>query len=414
MSNLHPLAMVPVDTRTTGPLVLKLGGSLLRSPAHLVQALDTLRHHPEYGKGGVLVVSAFQGETDRLTQLCGSTIDPAQRREKDAVLATGEQTSAALCAALLKSMGLSATSLTVEQSGLRTDRRYNDASVELVDGSCLVPALERHRYVVLPGFIGRDAEGNLTTLGRGGSDLTAVILAVTLGATCVLLKDVPGIHTADPALCDAARRIERLSYEDLLILTSLGSKIIQAKAVLLARRHRVPLVLRTLEAEGTVIDECGEKGRGALGVVHQKDYLRLYLSGRAEAGELVQVLREILCGWRVRIEDVTERRLGSGAIGLECSLHPASACGELGKVLADHPSFKELACQIRPALARVTLIERQDLTVERLSGYERALTARTIQVHHLHLAGRLAHFLVDSTDLGAAVDRLHNSALAAG
>lgn len=199
----------------------------------------------------VAVVSAMAGETDRLLELAHLVCENPPRREVDALLSTGELSSAALLAIALSKRGVESISMSGPQIPIRTDFHFGRAQIANIPPQHLERHLSEGRVVVVAGFQGVTELGDITTLGRGGSDLTAVALAAALNAErCELYKDVEGIFTADPRLCADARRINEISYDEMLELAHLGAKVLQPRSVLLAKRYAIPVHVLPAFKEG--------------------------------------------------------------------------------------------------------------------------------------------------------------------
>jgi aspartate kinase len=232
----------------------------------------------------VVVVSAMSGETDRLLALAGSISQRPNPRELDVLLATGEQTTIALLSMALEKRGCPARSYTGAQVHIRTDSAHNKARIQDIDAKRVNADLEAGRVVVVAGFQGIDEHGNITTLGRGGSDTTAVALAAALKADeCQIFTDVDGVYTTDPRVVPEARRLERITFEEMLEMASLGSKVLQIRAVEFAGKYNVPLrVLSSFEeGEGTLItyEEEGMEQALISGIAFNRDEAKLTMLG---------------------------------------------------------------------------------------------------------------------------------------
>jgi len=235
-------------------IVQKFGGTsvadLTRIRAAAKRILDTHRAGHEV----VVVVSAMAGETNRLLRLALDVWDDAADREVDAIISTGEQVTAGLMALAIRELGGNARSFLGDQIPIKTDSVHSRARIQDIQPEALSQALERGKIAVVAGFQGVDEEGNITTLGRGGSDTTAVALAAALKAdVCEIYTDVDGVYTADPNVVPTARKIDRISYEEMLELSSLGAKVLQLRSVEFGMNYRVPIHVRTSfsHAEGT-------------------------------------------------------------------------------------------------------------------------------------------------------------------
>ncbi len=206
----------------------------------------------------VVVVSAMAGETNRLFKLAGELSEAPDTRETDVLVATGEQVSAALVAIRLQALGRPSVSFLAHQLRISTDSNHGCARIRSVDCERLRSALKEGKIVVVAGYQGVDPSGDITTLGRGASDLTAVALAAALKAdVCEIYTDVAGVYTADPNIVPGARKLHRISYDEMLEMAGLGAKVLQGRSVELARRYNVPLVVRSSfgEGEGTWVGQ---------------------------------------------------------------------------------------------------------------------------------------------------------------
>ena len=237
-------------------IVQKFGGTSVGSLDRIANVAAKVRGFRERGDDVVVVVSAMSGETDRLIDLARTFQEPPDPRELDVLLSTGEQVTIALLAMALQAKGCPARSYTGHQVHIRTDSAHNRARIVSVDHRRIRTDLAAGRVVVVAGFQGMDEDGNITTLGRGGSDTTAVALAAALGAgECRIYTDVDGVYTTDPRVVPEARRLDSLTFEEMLELASLGAKVLQIRAVEFASKYGVPLrVLSSFEnGPGTLI-----------------------------------------------------------------------------------------------------------------------------------------------------------------
>jgi aspartate kinase len=234
-----------------GLIVQKYGGTSVGSIERIKAVADRVIRARARGDQLVVVVSAMAGETNRLFALAEQLSDAPNARETDVLVATGEQVSAALLAIRLQALGLPTVSFLAHQLKIITDSRHGGARIRSIDGGRLRAALDGGNIAVVAGYQGIDPEGDITTLGRGASDLTAVAVAAALKAdACEIYTDVDGVYTADPNICPRARRLERISYDEMLEMAGLGAKVLQLRSVELARRFNVPLVVRSSFTEG--------------------------------------------------------------------------------------------------------------------------------------------------------------------
>ncbi|MFZ0256768.1 MAG: aspartate kinase [Gammaproteobacteria bacterium] len=264
-------------------IVQKYGGTSVGSLERIAAVADEVRAVRELGDDVVVVVSAMSGETNRLLVMAKSLNPQPNPRELDVLLSTGEQVTIALLSICLESKGCPARSYTGGQVHIRTDNAYNKARILDIDHRRVADDLAKGRVVVVAGFQGVDEHGNITTLGRGGSDTTAVALAAALSAKeCQIFTDVDGVYTADPRVVPEARRLDRVTYEEMLELSSLGAKVLQIRAVEFARKYNVPLrVLSSFQpGKGTLIAEEAAMEQPLIsGVTCNRDEAKLTVLG---------------------------------------------------------------------------------------------------------------------------------------
>ena len=237
-------------------IVQKYGGTSVANPDRIANVANRVIQAWRDGHKMVVVLSAMAGETDRLIGLGKELAEDPDPRELDVLLATGEQVTVSLFSIFLRSQGVPATSLLSHQARIYTDRAYGRARILGIDTARIKEELKKNRVVTVAGFQGVDEVGNITTLGRGGSDTTAVAMAAALKADCCeIYTDVDGVYTADPRICPKARKLERITYDEMLEMASLGAKVLEIRSVGFARRYGVPLVVRSsfTEAPGTLV-----------------------------------------------------------------------------------------------------------------------------------------------------------------
>jgi aspartate kinase len=261
-------------------IVQKYGGTSVGSLERIQAVADRVIRTRREGHDVVVVVSAMSGETDRLLGLAKGLSARPVERELDVLLATGEQVTIALLAIALREKGQDAVSFTGSQVRILTDSAFNKARILEIDDGHVRRALAQGKVVVVAGFQGIDGDGNITTLGRGGSDTTAVAMAAALKADeCDIYTDVDGVYTADPRIVPDAARLDRISYEEMLEMASLGSKVLQIRSVEFAGKYHVPLrVLSSFkDGPGTLITDEDEAMEQALiaGTAHNRDEAKL-------------------------------------------------------------------------------------------------------------------------------------------
>lgn len=266
-------------------IVQKYGGTSVGDVDRIKGVAQRVKSYVDQGHQVVVVVSAMSGETNRLVGL-GEAISEGQpnAREMDVLTSSGEQVTIALLSMALQDLGVGAQSMLADQVGIKTNNRHGRARITDIEVASLHAVIDRGAVPVVAGFQGVDEDGNITTLGRGGSDTSAVALAAILKADeCEICTDVDGVYTADPRLVDSARKMERVTFEEMLELASLGSKVLHSRSVEFAGRYQVPLrVVSTFESDGgTLITIEGESMEQPLvsGIAHARDEAKITISG---------------------------------------------------------------------------------------------------------------------------------------
>ncbi|MDZ4262501.1 MAG: aspartate kinase [Pseudomonadota bacterium] len=265
-------------------IVQKYGGTSVGNVERIGNVATKVKGWRERGHDVIVVVSAMSGETNRLVDLAKGIQETPSPRELDVLLSTGEQVTIALLAMALEECGCPARSYTGSQVHIRTDSAFNKARILDIDSQRIHADLAAGRVVVVAGFQGIDEAGNITTLGRGGSDTTAVALAAALKADeCQIYTDVDGVYTTDPRVVPEARRLDRITFEEMLEMASLGSKVLQIRSVEFAGKYNVPLrVLSSFEeGEGTLItyEEEGMEDALISGIAFNRDEAKLTVVG---------------------------------------------------------------------------------------------------------------------------------------
>ncbi|MBW6409662.1 aspartate kinase [Clostridium weizhouense] len=240
-----------------GVIVQKYGGSSVGDVNKIKQVAKTLVKRKESGDSLVVVVSAMGDTTDNLIELAKQISKEPDRRELDALIATGEMISSSLLAMAIKELGYDAVSYTAYQVGIRALGPHGKSLIENINGEKIRESLLEGKIVVVAGFQGINEDGDITTLGRGGSDTSAVAIAVRLDGECEIYTDVDGIYTVDPRKYSNAKKLDEIDYEDMLELSSLGSQVMHSRSIELAEKYKIPVYvgLSNSDIKGTVIRE---------------------------------------------------------------------------------------------------------------------------------------------------------------
>ena len=243
-------------------VVQKFGGSSVANPERMKVVADRVISYKNHRQDVVVVVSAMGDTTDELIELVGQITDDPPKREMDMLMSTGEQISIAVLAMAIRTQGHAAISLTGAQVGIRTDKAHTRARIQRIETRRIKKAPAAGNIVIVAGFQGVTYDDEITTLGRGGSDLTAVALAKALGAkVCEIYTDVEGIYTTDPRIERSARKIKQITFDEMLEMAALGAQVMQPRSIEVARRYNIPLHVRSSfsKEEGTMIVKETEK-----------------------------------------------------------------------------------------------------------------------------------------------------------
>jgi aspartate kinase len=265
-----------------GLIVQKFGGTSVADIDRIRNVAKRVAKTYDQGNDVVVILSAMAGTTDNLIEMADKITPAPNKRELDVLLATGEQTTAALLSIMLQSMEYPALSMLGYQAEVVTDHTFGNARILEIGANRIKGLIEKRNIVVVAGFQGCDTQGNITTLGRGGSDTSAVAIAAAIKADiCEIYTDVDGIYSADPNICKKARKIKEISYDEMLNMASLGAKVLQIRSVGFAKKYSIPLHVRSSfnEEEGTMVvdEDSGMEQLVVSGVTHNKDEARITL-----------------------------------------------------------------------------------------------------------------------------------------
>jgi len=307
-------------------IVQKYGGTSVGSVERICAVAEKVMATRAEGHDVVVVVSAMSGETNRLVALAKSIADPPKAREFDVLLSTGEQVTISLLSMALEARGCPARSYTGAQVHILTDSAHTKARILEVDDQRIHADLAEGTVVVVAGFQGIDTEGNITTLGRGGSDTTAVALAVALKADeCQIYTDVDGVYTTDPRVVPEASRLDQISFEEMLEMASLGSKVLQIRAVEFASKYNMPLrVLSSFrEGPGTLIapeDETMEKALIS-GIAFSRDEAKLTILGVPDKPGIAYLMLGPISEANIEVDMIIQNMGADGTTDFTFTVH---------------------------------------------------------------------------------------------
>jgi aspartate kinase len=310
-------------------LVQKYGGTSVGSIERIEAVADKVIAYKEKGNDMIVVLSAMSGETNRLMALASEITPKPKGRELDVLLTTGEQVTIALLAMALAKRGYPAKSYTGAQVRIVTDSAHNKARIKSIDNENIRRDLDEGKIVVVAGFQGVDEQSNITTLGRGGSDTTGVALAAALGADeCQIFTDVDGVYTTDPRVVPNATRLNTITFEEMLEMASLGSKVLQIRAVEFAQKYNVPLrVLSSFEAgEGTLITseyEAGDIMEQALisGIAFNRDEAQLTVNGVSDTPGIAFKILGPIADANIEVDMILQNVSADGSTDFTFTVH---------------------------------------------------------------------------------------------
>ncbi|MEW6600080.1 MAG: aspartate kinase [Nitrospirota bacterium] len=265
-------------------IVQKYGGTSVANTERIKAVAERVVSTAKQGNKVIVVVSAMSGETDKLVGFAHEITERPDEREMDLLLSSGERVTSALTAMAIQKLGHGSMSFTGRQVGIKTDSSHTKAMIESIEAGRLTAALDENKIPVVAGFQGIDEFSDVTTLGRGGSDTTAVAIAAALEADlCEIYTDVEGVYTADPRIVPDARKMDRVYYDEMLEMASLGAKVLHGRSVEFAKKYNVPLVVRSSfnQAPGTLVTkEDGSMEKVVItGITHDKNQTRITLRG---------------------------------------------------------------------------------------------------------------------------------------
>lgn len=307
--------------------VQKYGGTSVGSIERIEAVAQRVKRARENGDQVVVVVSAMSGDTNRLLGMAKELDENASSRELDVLVSTGEQVTIALLSIALQKIGVDAISMTGDQVRMRTDSRNGKARIEEVETENLQAKLDAGNVVVVAGFQGRDKDNNITTLGRGGSDTTAVAIAAALKADeCQIYTDVNGVYTTDPRVEPRARKLDYITFEEMLEMASLGAKVLQIRSVEFAGKYNVPLrVLSSFEeGEGTLISYEDVKMESAIisGIAFNRDEASLTIRGIPDQPLVAANILSPICDAGIDVDMIVQNAHGEdGLVDFTFTVH---------------------------------------------------------------------------------------------
>lgn len=306
-------------------VVQKYGGSSVGTVEKIKNVAETIIKRKNKGDDLVVVVSAMGDTTDDLIGLAKKITDNPDKRELDVLLSTGEMISSALLAMALKDSGYDAVSYTAYQIGIRTSGQYGKSLIEDIDGNHLKESLEEGKIVIVAGFQGINEEGDITTLGRGGSDTTAVAIAVKLQGVCEIYTDVDGIYSVDPRKYSKAKRLSEIDYEEMLELASLGAQVMHSRSVELGQKYGIPIYVGLSNSEtcGTVIKEVTNmnmESKPVTGLATSDEDVAVTIRDISNDTNVLSNLFEAMASRRINVDMISQTAPVEGRVNISFTI----------------------------------------------------------------------------------------------
>jgi aspartate kinase len=342
-------------------LVQKYGGSSVGTIERINHVADKVRAAKHAGHDLVVVVSAMAGETNRLLGLAHEISEIPDEREKDVLLASGEQVSIALLCLALKERRQPSRSFLGHQVRIETDNAYGKARIRNIDSTKILQSLKAGEVVVVAGFQGIDEDENITTLGRGGSDTTAVALAAFLNASaCEIYTDVEGVFTTDPGICAEAKKLPRISYEEMIELASTGAKVLEIRSVEFAKRFAVPVHVRSTfsDTEGTWVVKEEESMEDVLvsGVSYDKNEVKITILRVPDRPGLAAQVFGPIADAHIVVDMIIQNASADGTTDLTFTVSKADYKKALSIVEKTAPAIAAKGVNVDPDIAKVSVV----------------------------------------------------------
>jgi aspartate kinase len=342
-------------------IVQKYGGTSVGTIERIHRVADRVAHTQQAGNRIVVVLSAMSGETDRLLKLAHDVTATPDEREMDMLLSTGERVTIALLAMELRGRGINARSFTGRQVGIITDSAHTKARIARVTADRIREALEQGVVPVVAGFQGINERSDVTTLGRGGSDLSAVALAAALKADrCIIFTDVDGVYTADPNIVPAARRIDRIAYEEMLEMASLGAKVLQTRSVEFAAKFNVPVEVNSSfkEGKGTLVtkEDTDMEAAAIAGVTGDRNQAKITIIGVPDKPGIAARIFGPVAEAQINVDMIIQNISQSALTDLSFTVPRADLKKAVPLIQAVAKDIEAKSVSVTEAIAKVSLI----------------------------------------------------------
>ena len=396
-------------------IVQKYGGTSVGDLDRIQNVANRVSETQKNGNSVVVVVSAMSGETNKLLEYAEHFSDKPAKSEIDMLLSSGERVTASLLAIALSAMGHDAISMTGRKAGIVTDNSHTKARIEAINPDVMNAALKEGKIIVVAGFQGISLDGNVTTLGRGRSDLSAVAIAGALGADlCEIYTDVSGIYTTDPRIEPKAKKLQTISYDEMLELSSLGAKVLHSRSVELAKKLNVNLVTRTSfsNEEGTLItkeENIMEKPLVS-GIALDRNQARVSLMGVKDRPGIASDIFTRLANKHVNIDMIIQNKAHNGEANIDFTV-PVTDLNDAKEIVANFiksgdvkgESYNELICKV--SIVGVGMKSHAGVAAKAFS----TMAAENININMISTSEIKVSMVIDEKYAELAVRSLHNA-----
>ena len=396
-------------------IVKKFGGTSVGDTTKIKNVAKRIVGSIEKGNQVVVAVSAMGGTTDKLVALAHEVSPSPLERELDMLLSTGEQVSIALLAMAVSDLGYEAISLTGNQVGILTDGFYSNARIVSINNQRILDELKMGKVVILAGFQGVTIDGEITTLGRGASDTTAVAIAASLNADrCEIYTDVDGIYTADPRIVKSARKLDRITHDEMLEMAGLGAKVLHSRSVELAKKFQVPLMVRSSfhEGDGTIIVKESEIMEQVVvsGVTSNKDQAKISLIGIEDKPGVAAEIFNIVAEQNINIDMIIQNVGRDGTTDLSFTV-PEKDLSKAVKVIQDlSDQIKIATLETDSDISKVSVVGIGMVShVGIASKMFSALAEQNINIQMISTSEIKISCVIDQTQTDKAVEVIHDS-----
>ena len=396
-------------------IVKKFGGTSVGDTTKIKNVAKRIVGSIEKGNQVVVAVSAMGGTTDKLVALAHEVSPSPLERELDMLLSTGEQVSIALLAMAVSDLGYEAISLTGNQVGILTDGFYSNARIVSINNQRILDELKMGKVVILAGFQGVTIDGEITTLGRGASDTTAVAIAASLNADrCEIYTDVDGIYTADPRIVKSARKLDRITHDEMLEMAGLGAKVLHSRSVELAKKFQVPLMVRSSfhEGDGTIIVKESEIMEQVVvsGVTSNKDQAKISLIGIEDKPGVAAEIFNIVAEQNINIDMIIQNVGRDGTTDLSFTV-PEKDLSKTVKVIQElNDQIKIATLETDSDISKVSVVGIGMVShVGVASKMFSALAEQNINIQMISTSEIKISCVIDQTQTDKAVEVIHDS-----